>query len=387
MNIREIAFIISCNHEQELAECLYYIERLHVPEGFQIDVIAVREAASMAEAYNGGMNSSGAKYKVYLHQDVFIINRNFIRDMLAVFEENQQIGIIGCMGTRRMPDNALAVGAWDTGKLLQNLTQERIEGYLPQNREYVQADAVDGLLMVTQYDIFWREDLFDGWDFYDISQCYEFRRAGKLVVVPQQREFWCYHDNKYSKMKEYDKYRELFIREYQDCYPFQKEEKEFKNTDEYEQLQIEAARMFEALLSAGQIEEMSRMFASLDNKGHACLREYETVAAIYNMEMAQKESRNLFWIQGQGSDKTMEKFRHLKHLVKRIEFDAEGADTMERLIAKYSIYAISVMVLIYGGNQAKIMEKTAAYLKEQKQWQKYGFISTVVKDVIGRRKL
>ena len=31
-----------------------------------------------------------------------------------------------------------------------------------------EVEGVDGLLMATQYDIPWREDLFDGWDFYDL---------------------------------------------------------------------------------------------------------------------------------------------------------------------------------------------------------------------------
>lgn len=42
----------------------------------------------------------------------------------------------------------------------------------------VDVTAIDGMFMATQYDISWREDLFDGWDFYDISQSCEFTRGG-----------------------------------------------------------------------------------------------------------------------------------------------------------------------------------------------------------------
>ena len=48
----------------------------------------------------------------------------------------------------------------------------------------------------TLYDAI--KDLFDGWDFYDISQCQEFRRTGYKVVVPKQEEAWCIHDDGYG---------------------------------------------------------------------------------------------------------------------------------------------------------------------------------------------
>ena len=38
---------------------------------------------------------------------------------------------------------------------------------------YIEAEAVDGLIMATQVDCPWREDLFTGWHFYEISKCKE----------------------------------------------------------------------------------------------------------------------------------------------------------------------------------------------------------------------
>ena len=50
------------------------------------------------------------------------------------------------------------------------LREERLQG-----AEYSKSvAAADGLLLATQYDIDWREDLFENWHFYDISQCMEF---------------------------------------------------------------------------------------------------------------------------------------------------------------------------------------------------------------------
>lgn len=60
-----IAFIICVNNELYFEECRYYIEHLEVSAGYDIDVIGIWEADSMCAAYNLGMRSSDAKYKVY----------------------------------------------------------------------------------------------------------------------------------------------------------------------------------------------------------------------------------------------------------------------------------------------------------------------------------
>ena len=82
---QKVCFIICSNDKLYTSECLYYIDHLTVPEGYRIDVLTVEDAASMAAGYNEAMGCSDAKYKVYLHQDTFLINPDFIQDFLHVF--------------------------------------------------------------------------------------------------------------------------------------------------------------------------------------------------------------------------------------------------------------------------------------------------------------
>ena len=77
-------------------------------------------------------------------------------------------------------------------------------------------DAIDGLLMATQYDIPWRYDIFTGWDFYDISQSFEFRKAGYDIIVPPMDTPWCFHDDGIMNLSNYDKTRKLFRKYYAD---------------------------------------------------------------------------------------------------------------------------------------------------------------------------
>ena len=73
MNNKKICFIICVNNKQYLSECQYYINNLIVPQGYEIDCITVWDAPSMTSGYNAAMKASDAKYKIYIHQDVFLV--------------------------------------------------------------------------------------------------------------------------------------------------------------------------------------------------------------------------------------------------------------------------------------------------------------------------
>ena len=52
----------------------------------------------MCEGYNRAMKSSDAKYKVYLHHDVWIMHENFIGDLISIFESHPKTGLLGLAG-------------------------------------------------------------------------------------------------------------------------------------------------------------------------------------------------------------------------------------------------------------------------------------------------
>lgn len=224
MKENEICFILCTNDQLYADECMYYIKHLIIPEGYAIDVLTVEDANSMTSGYNEAMRYSQAKYKVYLHHDTFIVNPYFIRDMLTVFRENPEIGMLGMVGALKMPETGVM---WETdraGMLYARViheiryspmkfTNETGVGY-GLNDAYWEVEAIDGFLMATQYDIPWREDLFDKWDFYDASQSMEFIRHGYKVVVPKMEEPWCLHDYGYLNMDHYEEERQKYVREY-----------------------------------------------------------------------------------------------------------------------------------------------------------------------------
>lgn len=353
LNEAKIAFIICTNDNQELQECLFYLNNLDVPEGYNVEIITVMDASSMASGYNEGMDSSDAKYKVYLHQDVFILNKNFLRDILAIFKEDTNIGMVGCIGCRKMPDNANAITAWNIGRILHNSIPNELVKFQDETKVTTEADAVDGCLIATQYDVPWREDIFDGWDFYDISQCYEFHRIGKKVVLPYQDVSWIYHDNSYSKMVSYDYYRKCFINEYRE-YNFQVGEEKMI-TEEYYDLREKVVKLVESLFYQGEMESVCAIFESPSNRGILALKEYELLSKIYLKEEVQDEKSLYFeW----NMKKVIERLRKLKYLVKRIEFGVgEQEENINILLEQFSIHAIREMILAYCVEKDSVWER------------------------------
>ena len=210
----KLDFIICSNDPVELDEALFYIGRLFVPDGVSIDVLSIADATSMCAGYNEGMKASQAKYKVYMHHDVRIVERFFIPMLIDTFMDHEDTGLIGMIGTKKFPSDGIMWHANRFGSVIDTHVNETLE--LKKYTENKAFDALlcDGLLLATQYDVPWREDLFDGWDFYDASQCMEFRRKGYKVMIPYQEYSWCVHDCGFSNLTNYDKYRDIFLEEY-----------------------------------------------------------------------------------------------------------------------------------------------------------------------------
>lgn len=224
MNDKKICFIICTNSQLFLNENMRYIERLVIPEEYEIDVISIAEAKSITEGYNEGMKASNAKYKVYMHQDVFILYPYFLQSIIDIFNSDNRIGMIGLIGAEEMASDGMLWHNATRGLLYEACKEECVETMDYDGYQYRLTDglwdvkAVDGLVMVTSVDVPWREDVFDGWDFYDVSQSFEMIRAGYRVVVPEQKLPWCLHDDGITNFKNYDRYRKICLKEYSEFF-------------------------------------------------------------------------------------------------------------------------------------------------------------------------
>lgn len=217
LNPQKIAFILCVNDENEFGETALYIQHLHIPYGMEAEIIPIRGASSMCQGYEQGRQLTEARYKIYLHQDVLVIYKNLLEELLALFQ-NPQVGMVGIAGCEQLPDS----GIWWDGDGIHNFVAHAIEdrpiGVAGGPVPCCEVQAADGVFLATQYDIPWRADLFKSWHFYDVSICQEYRHQGYKVMLPRQEEPWIIHKTRHTKIeREYYRQQEIFLQHY---YPF-----------------------------------------------------------------------------------------------------------------------------------------------------------------------
>lgn len=216
MDDSKICFIVCTNNLIYEKECRLHIDHLVMPEGMEKEVICITGAKSMASGYNEAMHMSNARYKIYLHQDVLIIRQDFLAILLDLFRDDR-IGMAGIIGNTVLSEKGYPWSEHNrrVGRIYLDRVHDEIYSEMGRVRKpYEEVISIDGLLMATQYDIEWREDLFEGWDFYDLSQSMEFRRAGYKVVVPYTDSPLCLHDNDMLDLSQYDRWKRVFWDEY-----------------------------------------------------------------------------------------------------------------------------------------------------------------------------
>lgn len=195
-NEKRITFIICYDDEQYLEESIYYINQIQIPRGFTVDVISIDNVSSIAEAYNMAMNKSDAKYKVYLDQRTFIINDLFLYEMLTIFRQNAQVGMLGVLGGNTSGElESGRVLIWDEDEIREiNIQKESQDSY---------GCILNGMLMATQYDMEWQEEC-------DVTHSLAMQEHGYEVIVPYQKCNWCIYDYGTGKIdEEYKRYRFL----------------------------------------------------------------------------------------------------------------------------------------------------------------------------------
>jgi len=157
------------------------------------------------------MEVSTARYKIYIHQDVFIVYQELLPDLLNLFGTYPRLGMVSVIGATQFP----ASGKWWEknqshcyGRTLHfvrppqgfpaslfvapNLRRLRMYQLQPLVDDYLPAVVVDGLLLATQYDIPWKDPL-GGFELWEQVHSLEFIKAGLEVGIARQQAIWCVH--------------------------------------------------------------------------------------------------------------------------------------------------------------------------------------------------
>ncbi len=344
----KICFIMCCNNSQYQKECISYLEELDKPKGYEIEILPVTGAKSMASGYNQGMRQSDAKYKVYLHQDVFIWNRRFLYDLLEIFRD-VKIGMFGVLGGTFVPNNGILYSAWNTGRTYACDTQAAgvKEGDNPAPGICQEVKALDGMLMAAQYDIPWREDLFDKWDFYDIAQSFEFRKQGYLLVVPHQKKPWCMHDCGRTKLQDYNEGRRILLQEYSMFFehPVYRQEDFFYN-QELRRLYDKLKETIAGVMELGNVDMAAQCCAQYDDEA-VLDSDLSILKKLVSVCEAERElyGESLTWRSGDKYESVRQKYHQVKFWLWDAERNRTGGKERLKEVLRQDQYSMPLLVM------------------------------------------
>ncbi|MGN1176915.1 MAG: glycosyltransferase family protein [Roseburia sp.] len=398
-NEKKIAFIACVNNEIYFEECRHYIEKLHIPKGYEVEILAVSDAVSMCAGYNEAMQSSDAKYKIYMHQDVFIKDTEFLDKIIQIFKEDSEIGMIGMVGGVQMPKTGVIYRAWNIGKV--DCREPDLSYYLEGDTKKKQnevVEAIDGLIMITQYDIPWREDLFVKFDFYDASGAFEMRRKGYKVVVPYQETPWVIHDSSFAKLNNYDVNRKICLKEYPE-FLYAENGYEFSYNDEWDKLSKALAEEIKQMLGSGNFREAVATIEAYKKTGRKD-SELELLAVMCDIIRLEEQfqAKKRFFCGISGYQDIYKKYITVRFLLRRMElgFPQEEYGELERAIKKNEISyeAITTIMLHSTIDKVHVLKELERYYEEsaqienaQKIRQIYNKIKTADLPVVYMRKI
>ncbi len=367
LNKSKFHFIICYDNELYMQECMKYISFLEVPDGVEIDVIGIAGADSIAAGYNAAMKESDAKYKVYLQQDVFIMYKHFIQDVLNIFKENPEYGMLGVLGSDQFVKDADYQNHWNIGMIdcCNLLKPMHLNLKNPEKIESV--SVISGVIMITQEDIIWREDIFKGFCFYDISQSIEFQKQGYKIGIPYQNKVWCNYNCRYYNFEKY-KDREIFCKEYKQ-YGYQYiENKEEKKQSIWNQEVEELLPLLEQTIVSGELEKANLLIdkALKSFELNSNLSIFQAICKIMLQEKALNKMGGFYKISS--ISRMIEQFFWYRALLRRLEYDKPIEDIINMIewVAQYEeeTLTISQIVAEYSVCKVeKVMWKLAWFLE------------------------
>ena len=192
------------------AEAMYHRLLAEVPH----EIIAVRDARSLAEGYNRALRQARHDIVVLAHDDVGILSPDFAARLLRGMSRHDLVGIAGA--------RKLVGGAWHFAGYPHLAGQVGMPGgdggyvvtlYDVTERETKGLLALDGLLLATRRETALRlgfdEITFDGWHLYDLDFSLRASQAG--LDCATCNDILAVHDSQGSYDEQWLKYAQRFL--------------------------------------------------------------------------------------------------------------------------------------------------------------------------------
>tara|TARA_B100000614_G_C14476671_1_gene464892 strand:- start:438 stop:1085 length:648 start_codon:yes stop_codon:yes gene_type:complete len=187
-----ISVIICCNNQQQYDDfcypALYRTNQLLKSLGQEeLDIQLIYDAPSIFIGNNEGIRKAHFPIKVFMHQDVNLLQTSWLMKIVRAFAEYPEYGLLGFCGTRKLPSTGFW---WEEGK--QHLLGELYSGEekklwsLNPVKGLTQAECIDSYFMATNREVYFDEDL-PGFHLVDMDYSKTFTALGyQIGVVPHR---------------------------------------------------------------------------------------------------------------------------------------------------------------------------------------------------------
>lgn len=186
--------IIICSRAKTINSSLF--ENIKNTIGCEYELIVIDNSEnkySIFEAYNQGINRSNGGYLCFIHDDVLFHTNDWGDIIYRIFDENQQLGLIGIAGTKIKTQ--IPSAWWDCLEkdaaihIIQhyNHKEKVTKDFGFEGKSYAEVVVVDGVFMAMRKDkrICFNTEL-RGFHNYDLNISFEYIKHGYTIVVTNE---------------------------------------------------------------------------------------------------------------------------------------------------------------------------------------------------------
>ena len=167
------------------------LQALHLPAGYEAELFTLTAGKPYAVQANKALTLSDAKYKIYINDDMCLVQPRFFGELLAIFK-NAAVGMIGAWGSQSLPVD---------GNVLSSV-YKRGAVYVPAEDGFSELRFGDATgkaadvrcilpsFFATQWDISWDES-YEKQYYAVLAHCRAFEEEGGRIVVPLTKNIWC----------------------------------------------------------------------------------------------------------------------------------------------------------------------------------------------------
>lgn len=217
MNENKIAVIIPVTSEDNYNALIASLSKCQLAAGWEIEIIRIDHAGdNIVKAYQLGMESIAARYKIYLLDTVRVIDYEIINKIIEIFISNPSIAIIGTSGSEILPTSGVGLESKKRYGMLKSSSGVVLAGQTSEE-PYQEVMALDAGFIATAYDIDWHTLDYENPLFAVNSRCIDYKRLGYGVVALTNEAAIEYTENDISYNKSE---QQAFLNEYSaDIFP------------------------------------------------------------------------------------------------------------------------------------------------------------------------